>query len=112
MKKELDSNPIFKIKYLKSKIKSYSNRITAIFFDNKMPSGDSHCICLSLTALTDSVLKMGKNYYLQTFLEECKYKVKEKKISKFITDDVGISSSDDDDNDDDKSIEKDSKEDV
>ena len=36
--------------------------------------------------LIDSVLKKDKNYYLQVFLEECKYIFKEKKIKKYIKD--------------------------
>ena len=35
-----------------------------------------------------SALRIYKNYYLQVTLEECKYVVKEKKIPKYITDDV------------------------
>ena len=37
-------------------------------------------------------LKTGKNYYLLVFLEECEYVVKEKKIPKYIIDDIEISS--------------------
>ena len=32
----------------------------------------------------DSVVKVGKDYYPQVFLEECKYVVKEKKIINFV----------------------------
>ena len=42
--------------------------------------------------LIDSVFRTGKNYYLQVFLEECKYVVKEKKIPKYIIDDIELSS--------------------
>ena len=31
----------------------------------------------------DSVFKMGKNYYPYVFLEECKFIVKEKEVSKY-----------------------------
>ena len=37
-------------------------------------------------------LKTGKNYYLLVFLEKCEYVVKEKKIPKYIIDDIEISS--------------------
>ena len=43
----------------------------------------------------DSVYKKDENYY-QVFLEECKYAVKKKKKSKFITDNIEISSDDSD----------------
>ena len=48
-----------------------------------------------LMILIEPVFKMGKNYYPQIFLEECKqYVVKENKISKFINDELEICSSD------------------
>ena len=56
-----------------------------------MPTEGSHCIYLSLI-LIDSVLKIGKDYYLQVFLEECKYIVNERKMSKSIDDNSEISS--------------------
>ena len=40
----------------------------------------------------DCVFRTGKNYYLQVFLEECKYVVKEKKIFNYIIDNTDISS--------------------
>ena len=46
----------------------------------------------------DSVFRTGKNYYPQVFLEECKYVVKEKKIPKYIIDDIEISSDTDREN--------------
>ena len=41
--------------------------------------------------MTDSVFRTGKNYYPQVFLEECKYVVEEKKMLKYITDNIEIS---------------------
>ena len=40
-----------------------------------MPKEGSHCICLSVI-LIDYVLEIGKNYYPQVFLEECRIKIK------------------------------------
>ena len=39
---------------------------------------------------------MGKNYFSQIFLEECKYIVKERKMTTYITDDLEIYSGDSD----------------
>ena len=36
----------------------------------------------------DSVFQSGKNWYPQTFLEECKYNIKEKEIKSIITGDL------------------------
>ena len=43
----------------------------------------------------DSVFRMGKSYYPQVFLKKSKYKIKEKKITTFITDDIETSSDND-----------------
>ena len=43
-----------------------------------MSKEGSHCVCLSLT-LIGSIFKIGKKYYSQVFLEECKYTIKDKK---------------------------------
>ena len=56
-------------------------------------------ICLSVI-LIDSVFRTGKNYYLQAFLEWCKYVIKEKKIPKYIIDDIEISTDSDEENSD------------
>ena len=45
--------------------------------------------------MLDSIFRTGRNYYTQVFLEECKYVIKEKKISRYIIDDAEISSDSD-----------------
>ena len=47
-------------------------------------------ISLSIIAL-DSVINMGKKYFPQTLLEECKYKPTKKKIQDLIVDDFDSS---------------------
>ena len=42
-----------------------------------------------------SIFRTGNSYYLQVFLEECKYVTKEKKIPKYIIDEIEISSDSD-----------------
>ena len=75
LKKEFDGD---NEKYLKAKIKPYNGKINTNFHHNKIPDEDSQFICL-LVILIDSVFKIGKSYYPQVFLEECKYAVLKKK---------------------------------
>ena len=89
IKKEFDSEPVYNEKYLKAKIKSYNGKINTNFHNNKIPKEASQFICLSVI-FTDSVFRTGTNYYPQVFLEECKYVVKEKKIPKYIIEDLVI----------------------
>ena len=49
--------------------------------------------------LIDSVFKMAKNYYPHVFLEECKYIVKEKEVTRHITEDLEVSVYDSDESD-------------
>ena len=83
-----DSKPVCNSKYLKDKIKSYEGKINTNFHKEGF-----HCTCLSVIS-TDFIVKMGKSYSLQVFLEKYKYIVKEKKISRFISDELDASSDD------------------
>ena len=70
------------------------------FQGKETPKGDSSYKCLSLIML-HSVVKVGKKYYPQVFLGECKYIKRKNKMLNYIDDDLEITSSDDDDDDDD-----------
>ena len=101
--KKLDSEPVYGNKYIKTKIKLYNNDIGKNFHgegnSRKAPKESCSYKCLSLISL-DSVIKMGKKYYPQTLLEECKYKLTKKKIEDLIIDDFGSSSESDSESDD------------
>ena len=105
--KELDSDPVYNKKYIKTKIKPCNGKINAHFQDNKIPIEGSHFIFLSIIWI-DSFLRTGKNCYPQVFLEECKYVVKEKKICNYLNVDAEISSYSDENN----SYEENSDEDI
>ena len=100
--KKFDSEPVYGDKYIKTKIKSYNNDIRTNFRgegnSRKVPKENCSYKCLSLISL-DSVIKMGKKYYPQTLLEECKYKLTKKKIENLITDDFDSSSESDSESD-------------
>ena len=93
MKIGLDSGPVYDDKYIKTKIKSYNGRINANFHGSKIQKKGVHCVYLPVILL-NSVVKIGKNYYLQVFLEECKYIKKEYKMKKFVNDELELDSPD------------------
>ena len=105
VKREFDSKLVYNEKYLKAKINSYNGKINTNLHNNKISREGSEFICLSVI-LIDSVFRTGKNYYPQVFLEECKYVVKEKKIPKYIIDDIEISSDSDRENSEEKIVIK------
>ena len=72
--------------------------VNSNFHDDEIPKERSHYICLSVT-LIDPAFTIGKNDH-QVFLEEYKYIVKEKKVNRYITDDLEIFSDFDKENSD------------
>ena len=68
--KKFDSEPVYGDKYIKTKIKSYSNDIRTNFHgegnSRKVPKENCSYKCLSLISL-DSIIKMGKAIILKYF---------------------------------------------
>ena len=93
-----DSEPIYgnNDKYIKTKIKSYGDKGNKNFQGNEIQKENVSYKCLSLIML-NSAIKINKKCYPQTFLEECKYKIKNDKIENLVNDD--LSSSDNKSND-------------
>ena len=48
-----------------------------------MPKENEHYTCFACIAI-DSVMRMEKKNYPQVYLEECKYKIKKTKMTKFL----------------------------
>ena len=95
---EFDSEPVYgdNDKYIKTKIKMYEGRVNTNFQDKKVPKENPSYKCLSLI-ISGSVIRVNKKYYPQTFLEGCKYVIKNK-MENLINDDLDLSSSDESDN--------------
>ena len=89
LKKGFDSQPVYNKKYLKTKIKSYEEKINTNLHNGKMPNEDFHHNFLSVI-LIDFIFNIGKHYYPQVFLEEYKYTDQEKKVTGHITKDLDI----------------------
>ena len=58
----------------------------------------NHYICIPVIDI-DSVLKIDKRAYPQAYLEQCKYKLKKRKIVNYIYDEIIDEDSDSDYND-------------
>ena len=82
-------------KYIKTKIKTYSDVIIANFHNKKMPKEKVPCKCLSIIML-DSVIESDKKYYPQTSLEECKYVQEKIKLENYIDEELDSDSGNDD----------------
>ena len=106
MKIEFDSEPVYgdNNKHIKTKIKSYGDKVNTNFQGKNIPKENASYKCLSLIML-GSVIRANKKYYPQTFLEECKYEIKKNKTENVINDDLDLSSSDESDNESDNEFD-------
>ena len=77
------SNPAYDKKYIKAKVKEFNDVVNTNFWSDKVPKESAHHTCIACISI-DSVMKMDKKNYPQVYLEECKYKIKKKKMPKFI----------------------------
>ena len=66
------------------------------FNNNSIPIERNHYICIPAIDI-DSVLKIDKRAYPQAYLEQCKYKLKKRKIVNYIDDEIIGENSDIDD---------------
>ena len=99
--KKFDSDPVYNNKYINTKIRSYNNDIKTNFHDadnknNKLLEKNKPYKCMSLISL-DSIIKINKKYYPQTVLQECVYKLKNRKVENIITN-INLDSSSESDN--------------
>ena len=77
------SQPIYENKYLKAKVREFDGDIKTNFLGNDLPKENMYYTCIACITI-DSVMKMNKKNYPQVYLEECKYRIKEIQISRFI----------------------------
>ena len=95
IKKELISEPVDNDKYIRTKIKIYNDKIFTNFQHNKTPKDNKYCPRLSVILLDSICVNSNKEYYLQIFLEECKYAIKDRKIINRINEVLRLNESDD-----------------
>ena len=92
LKVKFAANPVRDDKYLIAKLKIFNKINRTTFNDdnnkNNIPKERSHYICIPAIDI-DSVLKIDhKRAYSQAYLEQCKYKLKKRKIVNYIDDEI------------------------
>ena len=90
------ASPIRNDKYILAKLKLFKKKNLRAFNNNIVPIEKSHYICIPAIYI-DSVLKIDKKAYPQAYLEECKYKLKKRKLVSFIDSEIIDDDSDSDD---------------
>ena len=96
LKIKFAASPIRNDKYILAKLKIFKKKNLTTFNNNIIPTEKNHYICIPAIDI-DSVLKIDNKAYPQAYLEECKYKLKERKIVSFIDSETIDDDSDSDD---------------
>ena len=91
LKIDFTVNPVRDDIYLVAKLKIFNNINKTTFNNNNnyyyIPMERNHYICIPVIDI-DSVLKIDKRAYPQAYLEQCKYKLKKRKIVNHIDDEI------------------------
>ena len=82
--------------YLVAKLKIFNKINRTTFNNNDIPRERNDYICIPVIDI-DSVLKIDKRVFPQAYLEQCKYKLKKRKIVNYIDDEIIDEDSDIDD---------------
>ena len=81
------ASPIRNDKYILAKLKIFKKKNLTTFNNNIIPTEKNHYICIPSIDI-DSVLNIDKRVYPQAYLEECKYKLKKRKLVSFIDSEI------------------------
>ena len=88
LKLKFAASPIRNDKYILAKLKIFrKTNLTTFNNNNVVPIEKNHYICIPAVDI-DSVLKIDKKAYPQAYLEECKYKLKKRKLVSFIDSEI------------------------
>ena len=78
------STPVYDEPYIKYKVREFNGVIKTNFLGDEIQKENDHYTCIACITI-DSVMRMEKKNYPQVYLEECKYKMKKKKMTKVIS---------------------------
>ena len=112
LKLKFAASPIRDDKYILAKLKIFKKKNITTFNNNNniVPIEKNNYICIPAIDI-DSVLKTDKKAYPQAYLEECKYKLKKRKLVSFIHSEIIDDDSDDDEIIDDNGYDSDNEND-
>ena len=80
-------SPVRDDKYITAKLKIFHRINRTTFTDNAVPIERNHYICIPAIDI-DSVLKINKRPYPQAYLEQCKYKLKKRRVVNFTDEEI------------------------
>ena len=75
--------PVFDDRYIKTKIRTYGNKVYTNFCGLNVPEDDIECASFTVISI-DSLLVYEKKYYLQVYLDSCAYKIANKQMTDYL----------------------------
>ena len=88
LKVKFTVNPVRDDKYLVAKLKIFNKVNRTTFTNDFIPFERHHYNCIPVTNI-DSVLKIdNQRAYLQAYLEQCKYKLRKRRVANFIDNEI------------------------
>ena len=88
LKVKFTVGPVRDDKYLIVKLKKFNGTNRTTFTDNTIPFEKTHYNCIPAIDI-DSVLRIiNKRAYPQAYLEQCKYKLRKRRVVNFIDDEI------------------------
>ena len=87
---ELDTLPFYDDRYIKTKIKTYSDKVYTNFCALNVPEGDAECESFTIFWIIsiDCLLVYDNRYYLQVYLDNCANKIVDKQIKNYLDDNL------------------------
>ena len=82
LKLKFTVSPVRDDKYIIAKLKIFKNANMTTLTNNVIPEENTHYTCISAIDIY-SVLKIDKKAFPQAYLEQCKYKLKKRKRSRY-----------------------------
>ena len=84
---ELNALPVYDDRYIKTKIKTYSDKVYTNFRGLNVPEDDIGCESFTVTSI-DSLLIYKNKYYLQVYLDNCAYNIANKQMTDYLDDNL------------------------
>ena len=75
---EFDSKSVYDEKYIKTRVKTFQDKVITKFTDSEIPKQNTHYSCIAAICV-DSVIKLEKENYLQVNVEQYKFRLNKMK---------------------------------
>ena len=80
---ELNALPVYDDRYIKTKIRTYGDKVYTNFRGLNVPEDDIECESFTVISI-DSLIVYDEKYYLQVFLDNCAYKILNKQMTAYL----------------------------